>query len=107
MVFKNTILLQKNFAVFYNWLHMDIVFTFKLGYSNKRVVPTHMLSFFTVFDFPLAWQLFFQDPATIIMEYIIDLHHDIIFFLILIIVFVLYMLVQIILKFTQDNTTES
>jgi len=53
------------------------------------------------FDFPLAWQLFFQDPATVIMEHIIDLHHDIMFFLFLIIFFVLYMLIQIIWKFSQ------
>ena|ERR1035438_3431039 len=35
------------------------------------------------------WQLGFQDAATPIMQGIIDLHHDIFFFLILILVFVL------------------
>jgi cytochrome c oxidase subunit 2 len=63
-----------------------------------------MLLIINIFDFPVAWQLFFQDPATVIMEHIIDLHHDIMFFLILIIFFVLYMLIQIIVHFSQNYT---
>ena len=42
----------------------------------------------------------FQDPATIAMNNLIDLHHDIMFFLILISIFVAYFLVRIIQKFT-------
>lgn len=38
------------------------------------------------------WQIGFQDPATPIMQGIIDLHHDIFFFLILIFVFVSWIL---------------
>ncbi|CAN7135880.1 unnamed protein product [Brassica rapa subsp. narinosa] len=40
------------------------------------------------------WQLGSQDAATPIMQGIIDLHHDIFFFLILILVFVLWILVR-------------
>nr|QJS35623.1 cytochrome c oxidase subunit 2 [Taxus cuspidata] len=40
------------------------------------------------------WQLGFQDAATPVMQGIIDLHHDIFFFLILILVLVLWMLVR-------------
>jgi len=40
------------------------------------------------------WQLGFQDAATPMMQGIIDLHHDIFFFLILILVFVLWVLVR-------------
>nr|CAA06892.1 cytochrome oxidase subunit II [Acorus calamus] len=40
------------------------------------------------------WQLGFQDAATPMMQGITDLHHDIFFFLILILVFVLWMLVR-------------
>ncbi|KAK8491875.1 hypothetical protein V6N11_013999 [Hibiscus sabdariffa] len=40
------------------------------------------------------WQLGFQDAATPMMQGIIDLHHDIFFFLILILVFVLRILVR-------------
>nr|QOZ41727.1 Cox2 [Prototheca wickerhamii] len=43
-------------------------------------------------DAPEAWQLGFQDPATPIMQGLIDLHHDIMFFLIAILVFVLWMI---------------
>nr|YP_004927691.1 cytochrome c oxidase subunit 2 [Treubia lacunosa]AEH99738.1 cytochrome c oxidase subunit 2 [Treubia lacunosa]QIA60217.1 cytochrome c oxidase subunit 2 [Treubia lacunosa] len=40
------------------------------------------------------WQLGFQDPATPMMQGIIDLHHDIFFFLTVILIFVLWMLVR-------------
>jgi len=40
-------------------------------------------------DYPEPWQLGFQDPATPHMEGLIDLHHDIMFFLIFIITFVM------------------
>nr|YP_009047433.1 cytochrome c oxidase subunit 2 [Ulota hutchinsiae]YP_009047632.1 cytochrome c oxidase subunit 2 [Orthotrichum stellatum]YP_009115198.1 cytochrome c oxidase subunit 2 [Lewinskya speciosa]YP_009176225.1 cytochrome oxidase subunit 2 [Tetraplodon fuegianus]YP_009231590.1 cytochrome oxidase subunit 2 [Orthotrichum macrocephalum]YP_009231630.1 cytochrome oxidase subunit 2 [Orthotrichum diaphanum]YP_009307240.1 cytochrome c oxidase subunit 2 [Orthotrichum bicolor]YP_009307280.1 cytochrome c oxid len=40
------------------------------------------------------WQLGFQDAATPMMQGIIDLHHDIFFFLIIILIFVLWMLVR-------------
>jgi hypothetical protein len=32
-------------------------------------------------DAPEAWQMGFQDPATPVMQGIIDLHHDICFFM--------------------------
>ena len=35
-------------------------------------------------DAPLPWQLGFQDPATAIMEGIINFHHDLFFFLVFI-----------------------
>lgn len=47
-------------------------------------------------DHAQAWQLGLQDPATPIMEGIVDLHHDIMFFLIIICVFVLFLLVRIV-----------
>jgi cytochrome c oxidase subunit II len=45
----------------------------------------------------------FQDPATIAMNNLIDLHHDIMFFLILISIFVAYFLFQILNLFTFDE----
>ena len=45
-------------------------------------------------DAPESWQMGFQDPATPIMEGIIDLHHDISFFLVFILVFVIWMLAR-------------
>ena len=39
-------------------------------------------------DAPQPWQMGFQDPATPIMQGIIDLHHDISFFLLSVVGFV-------------------
>ena len=55
------------------------------------------------FDNPKKWQYLFQDPATSIMENIIDLHHDIVFFLVVIFTFVSWMLFRIILFFRTEN----
>lgn len=40
-------------------------------------------------DAPVPYQITFQDPATPSMEGIVDLHHEIMFYIIVIIVFVL------------------
>jgi cytochrome c oxidase subunit 2 len=56
------------------------------------------------FDTPERWQLLFQDTATKIMDNIIDLHHDIMFFLVVISTFVFYMLIRIVLAFRVENT---
>ncbi|KAL8167229.1 hypothetical protein V2J09_008728 [Rumex salicifolius] len=52
--------------------------------------------FFTIApcDAAESWQLGFQDATTPMMQGIIDLHHDIFFFLILILVFVSWILVR-------------
>jgi len=54
-------------------------------------------------DYPEPWQLSFQDPATPAMQGIIDLHHDIMFFLVFIIVFVMWMLGSIIVYFNEKT----
>jgi cytochrome c oxidase subunit 2 len=64
------------------------------------------LIFFLInFDFPTKWKYLFQDPATTIMENIIDLHHDIVFFQIIIITLVLWMLLRIYFFFNIKNRT--
>ena len=50
-------------------------------------------------DAPTPWQMGFQDPATAAMEGIVDLHHDICFFLITILVLVLWLGVRILAGF--------
>jgi len=55
------------------------------------------------FDAPTNWQMNFQEPATPIMEKIIDLHHDIQYFLIVIIISVLWMLLRSIVLFRESN----
>ncbi len=57
------------------------------------------------FDFAKNWQCLFQDPATSIMENIIDLHHDIAFFQVVVITFVLWMLFRVYFFFNNKNTT--
>jgi cytochrome c oxidase subunit 2 len=47
--------------------------------------------FFSKADAPQPWQLGFQDPATANMQGLIDLHHDIVFFMITIFTVVVWM----------------
>jgi cytochrome c oxidase subunit 1 len=79
--------------------------------SNTRVEGAKHSTFFAVlslsnieFDAPEKWQMNFQDPATPVMEKIIDLHHDIQFFLILVVIAVLWMLIRIVWLFHETNT---
>ena len=54
-------------------------------------------------DAPEPWQLGFQDAATPMMQGIIDLHNDIFFFAIIILVFVLWMLLRSLWHFYSRN----
>jgi cytochrome c oxidase subunit 2 len=60
----------------------------------------------TLLGMPLPDQLTFQVPATPIMEGIIDLHHDIMAFLVLISIFVLYLLVAIVVLFSENEDSK-
>nr|AYR06674.1 cytochrome c oxidase subunit II [Rhodogorgon sp.] len=76
-----------------------------------------LLVFSTIFLFPSIvlsdaaenWQVGFQDPATPIMEGIINLHHDLMFFICVISIFVLWMLVRTLwhFEYTQNKTPSS
>lgn len=59
----------------------------------------------TLLGIPEPNQITFQEPATPIMEGIIDLHHDIMFFIVFISIFVLYMLVAIVVLFGEDENS--
>lgn len=63
-----------------------------------------MLSDMTGNGFASDWQMNFQAPATETMEKIIDLHHDIMFFVVFIVTFVLVILIQIVRYFYYTNT---
>lgn len=52
------------------------------------------------FDFPKIGQIGFQDPASPIAEGIIDLHHNIFFYLLLISVLVIYVLCKLLQRFS-------
>nr|YP_011017731.1 cytochrome c oxidase subunit 2 [Heterosiphonia pulchra]WQF69554.1 cytochrome c oxidase subunit 2 [Heterosiphonia pulchra] len=54
-------------------------------------------------DVAETWQVGFQDPATPIMEGIINLHHDLMFFACAIFVFVSWMLLRTIYYFNQKS----
>jgi cytochrome c oxidase subunit 1 len=55
-------------------------------------------------DAAVPGQLNFQTPATEIMEKIVDLHHDLMFFIIVIVVFVSWMLGRILYFYHSENT---
>nr|YP_010620077.1 cytochrome c oxidase subunit 2 [Pterosiphonia complanata]WAX04090.1 cytochrome c oxidase subunit 2 [Pterosiphonia complanata] len=54
-------------------------------------------------DIPEAWQVGFQDPATPIMEGIINLHHDLMFFICVISIFVTWMLGRTLWLFEESQ----
>jgi cytochrome c oxidase subunit 2 len=54
-------------------------------------------------DAAFMWQAGFQDPASPIMQGIIDLHHDIMTIMIFILFFVVFMLVQPIIHFNEEK----
>lgn len=54
-------------------------------------------------DVAEKWQLGFQDPATPIMEGIINLHHDLMFFICTISIFVTWMLGRTLWHFSESN----
>lgn len=62
-----------------------------------------LIYFNIFFDFSRKCQCLFQDPATSIMENIIDLHHDISFFLVVIVFFVLFLLARVFFFFNSNN----
>jgi cytochrome c oxidase subunit 2 len=51
------------------------------------------------------WQLGFQDAATPMMQGIIDLHHDILCFLVIILIFVVWMLARTLWHFHYKKNT--
>lgn len=57
----------------------------------------------SICDAAEPWQLGFQDAATPMMQGIIDLHNDLVFLLILTLVFVLWILVRALWHFHENN----
>lgn len=54
-------------------------------------------------DAPTAWQITFQSPATDTREKLVDFHHDIIFFLIIVVSFVSWILARIVYFYSITN----
>src|SRR4051812_14551128 len=60
---------------------------------------------FLYWDAPLPWQMSFQQSASPTMEAIVDLHHNIMFFMIYIVIFVSYILLRAIYLFNSNKRT--
>jgi len=71
------------------------------SFNAKRLYLVSLL----VEVFPQKGQMTFQEPSTKIMEAIIDLHHDVMFFLIVIGIFVLGMIFTIVRYFGVSNSS--
>jgi len=73
--------------------------------ANKKLTKFSMLGLFSFIGYPTHHSkiLAFQTPATPIMEGIIDLHNDIMFFLVFIIFFVFYLLIICMIFFSNNN----
>ena len=65
--------------------------------TNYKSIIIKNSSFFLFMDATHEWQFGFQDPATSLMEGIIDLHHDIMFFLIWIVVLVSFFIFEFVI----------
>jgi hypothetical protein len=85
-----------NYWIFYEG--MDNAASSVNNFENLNVLSESMF-----YDAPSEWQYGFQDPASPIMEGIIDLHHDLFFFMILVSVFVSWVLFNILYYFNSTN----
>jgi hypothetical protein len=76
-----------NFYVFLINLFTVLMFLSAFNAHKDLILVSFKSNFLLLLDAPRAWQVSFQDPATQVMEDIIDLHHDVMFYLIGIVVF--------------------
>jgi len=66
-----------------------------------------MINFFCYCDAAIPWQFGFQDPATPIAVGIYKFHHDLIFILIFVVVFVSWILFRILVRFNEGSFKSS
>jgi cytochrome c oxidase subunit 2 len=59
--------------------------------SPWPIFASFAVPFWAFADAPQSWQIGFQDPATPVMQGLIDLHHDVAFFMLAILVVVLWL----------------
>ena len=60
-------------------------------------------NYITFLDVVEPWQITFQDPATPVMEGIINFHHDLMFFLVITVIFVCWILIRCIYFFDEKK----
>ena len=106
----SSLLLKKKYIVKsklrFNWkikikvFFLGLLVSYEIGRSV--LLPLFLEGYLK--DSPQVWQFGFQDPATPLMEGIIDLHHDIMFFLIWVIILVSYVMFELVLRnFNLNN----
>ena len=78
---------------------------------NSKIIQLSLITLITNkilnLDYAQPWQILFQDPATPIMEGIVNLHHDIMFIIVVIGVFVGYLMVRSVQLFNKDVHPEA
>lgn len=73
-----------------------------ISFIFLEYVISNLLGFFTTYlDSPEEWQIGFQDSASPIMQGIIELHHDLFFFLIVVLSFVFWLLFKTLFTFNS------
>nr|WQF69577.1 cytochrome c oxidase subunit 2 [Pleonosporium sp.] len=70
---------------------------------QKLLIYIFFMINLTLADSSENWQLGFQDPATPIMEGIINLHHDLMFFICVISIFVTWLLIRTLWYFQESH----
>lgn len=75
--------------------------------KKNQFIKIQGLTFMVFADIPRDWQLGFQDPATSIMEGIIDFHHDVMVFNIWIVSLVSYLLYVFTARIFDSNATKN
>ena len=70
---------------------------------TKPTAPLYDLYADLAGDAPVPYQISFQDPATPSMEGIIDLHHEILYYVIMLLVFIFWVGFQTISLFTRKG----
>jgi cytochrome c oxidase subunit 2 len=79
-------------------MYSYITNNFKLFFFYLFVSQTII---YGIADAAVAWQFGFQDPATPVAEGILKFHHDLMFILIFVVIFVSWILFRIIIKFNS------
>ena len=94
--------------VFWVSVQRDGAIYVKRHVINQKIIPLSSLLMVSFADAPRDMQMTFQDPATPVMEGLIDFHHDLVTIQIFIGSFVLYMLARTVYLFKHDDkrTTE-
>lgn len=85
--------------------HFFAVQLYKIKCSLLNIVALALNSKSVNFDVPEEYQMTLQDPATGIMEALIDFHHDLVFFFIIIVTLVFWLLSRLLYLFEDDHVS--